>query len=83
MNKMKMYSNWPAAFRRFFDFICCIALFLFLNNYAQTNKNIANPAHFQDSIWHKWSDLFIAATTYWFKSFAIFTSQEVLMIATG
>ena len=80
---MKMYSNWPAAFRRVLELICCIAVCLFLSNYAQTKGNIANPKHFEDSIWQKWYNLCIACTIYWFKMFAIFTSQEVLMIATG
>ena len=83
MNKMKMYSNWPAAFRRFIETILCMVIAHYIHVHFDTSIDIGEPSFMYASIWKKWTALIIKGTAKIFKAFAKFSSQEVVMIASG
>ena len=56
---MKLFSNWPAAFRRFFEVFVCFGIALALKPLV-IPKSMGKPEFIEASIWHKWSTFFIA-----------------------
>ena len=80
---MKMFSNWPAAFRRFIESILCMAVAHFIHVHFNTGIDIGDPSFLHATIWEKWTALLIKGTAKFFKAFARFASQEVVMIASG
>ena len=80
---MKLYSNWIPAIRRFCEAILCLAASILIKKYAEPNIQIGKPRFYETSVWYKWNYLCIKSLMALFENFALYASQEVLMIATG
>ena len=65
--KMKLYSNWPAALRRVFEGVACIAVaHKDIAGVSRNDVRLEAPAFFYASIYEKWTVLIVKSLQSWF-----------------